>query len=66
MRDFPVGGMPACVAVLVPWHRTRLKTYLQSQLRELDSHESAAPADPMRTPQDLVTLGSGPRTETRS
>jgi DivIVA domain-containing protein len=36
-------------------YRTRLKTYLQSQLGELDGHGTAAPADPMRTPQDLVT-----------
>jgi hypothetical protein len=46
-------------------HRTRLKTYLQSQLRELDGEAPAAPADPIRTPQDLVTSGSGARAETR-
>ncbi|MGB7797944.1 MAG: DivIVA domain-containing protein [Pseudonocardiaceae bacterium] len=40
-------------------YRTRLTTYLQSQLRELDGPGSAAPADPMRTQQDLVTSGSG-------
>jgi len=40
-------------------YRTRLTTYLQSQLRELDVPGSAAPADPMRTQQDLVTSGSG-------
>lgn len=45
-------------------HHTRLTTYLQSQLRELDGHESAAPANPMRTPQDLVTSGAGARAET--
>ena len=39
-------------------YRTRLKTYLQSQLRELDRHGSAAPAHQMRTQQDLVTAGS--------
>jgi hypothetical protein len=44
-------------------YRTRLTTYLQSQLRELDGPGSAAPADPMRTQQDLVTSGSdrGPK-----
>jgi DivIVA domain-containing protein len=47
-------------------YRTRLKTYLQSQLRELDGPGSAAPADPMRTQQDFVTSGSGARAETRS
>jgi hypothetical protein len=35
-------------------YRTRLKTYLQSQLRELDGHGSAAPADPMRTPPGVA------------
>jgi hypothetical protein len=47
-------------------YRTRLKTYLASQLRELDGRGSAAPADPTRTQQDLVTSGSGARAETRS
>ncbi len=47
-------------------YRTHLKTYLQTQLRELDGHGSAAPADPMRTRQDLVTSGSGARAETSS
>jgi DivIVA domain-containing protein len=47
-------------------YHTRMKTYLQSQLRELDGHGSATPADPMRTPQELVTSGSGARAETRS
>jgi cell division septum initiation protein DivIVA len=42
-------------------YRTRLKTYLQSQLRELDRAAPAAPADPIRTPQDLVTSGSRAR-----
>jgi len=41
---------------------THLKIYLQSQLRELGGHESAAPADPMRTPQELVTAGLAART----
>jgi DivIVA domain-containing protein len=44
-------------------YRTRLKTYLQSQLRELDGGGSAAPADPMRTQQGLVTSGSSAQTE---
>jgi DivIVA domain-containing protein len=46
-------------------YRIRLKTYLQSQLRELDGRGSAAPADPMRNPQHLVASGSGAHTETR-
>jgi DivIVA domain-containing protein len=46
-------------------YRTRLKTYLQSQLRELDGRGSAAPADPMRNPQHLVASGSGVHAETR-
>ena len=44
-------------------YRTRLKTYLQSQLQELDGSGPAAPADPMSTQQDLVTSGSGARAE---
>jgi len=47
-------------------YRTRLKTYLQSQLRELDRHGPAAPAQPIRTQQDLVTAGSAAHPETRS
>jgi DivIVA domain-containing protein len=47
-------------------YRTRLKTYLHSQLQELDGHRPAAPADPRRTQQDLVTAGSGARAETGS
>jgi vacuolar-type H+-ATPase subunit H len=47
-------------------YRTRLRTYLQSQLRELDGHGPTVPADPMRTPQDLVSSGSGAHAETRS
>jgi DivIVA domain-containing protein len=46
-------------------YRTHLKTYLQAQLRELHGPGSAAPTEPMRTPQDLVTSGSGARAETR-
>jgi DivIVA domain-containing protein len=45
-------------------YRTRLKTYLQSQLQELDRSAPAAPTDPMPTRQDLVTSGSGARAET--
>jgi DivIVA domain-containing protein len=47
-------------------YRTRLKTYLQSQLRELNGPGSATAADPMPTQQNLVTSGSGARAETRS
>jgi DivIVA domain-containing protein len=47
-------------------YRTRLKTYLHSQLQELDGHRPAAPADPRRIQQDLVTAGSGSRAETGS
>lgn len=47
-------------------YRTRLKTYLQAQLRELGEYGSAARADPMRTQRDLVTAGSAAHTETRS
>ena len=46
-------------------YRTHLKTYLASQLRELDGRGSAAPADPMRTQQALVTSGSGAHADTR-
>jgi DivIVA domain-containing protein len=46
-------------------YRTRLKTYLQSQLRQLDGAAPAAPADPIRSPEDLVTSGFGGRAETR-
>jgi DivIVA domain-containing protein len=47
-------------------YRTHWKTCLQTQLRELDGHRSVTPADPMRTPQDLATSGSGAGAETRS
>jgi vacuolar-type H+-ATPase subunit H len=47
-------------------YRTGLATYLQAQLRELDGPAPAAPTDPIRTPQDLVTSGSGACAETRS
>jgi DivIVA domain-containing protein len=46
-------------------YRTRLKTYLQAQLQKLDEQGPTAPTDPTRTPQDLVTSGSGARAETR-
>ncbi|MGH3843377.1 MAG: DivIVA domain-containing protein, partial [Pseudonocardiaceae bacterium] len=38
-------------------YRTCLKTYLDSQLRDLDVCGSATPADPMPIQQDLVTSG---------
>ncbi|HZD13670.1 MAG TPA: DivIVA domain-containing protein [Pseudonocardiaceae bacterium] len=40
-------------------YRTRLKTYLDSQLRELDGRGSTAPADPMHIQQGLVGSGFG-------
>jgi hypothetical protein len=46
-------------------YRTRLKTYLESQLRELDGRGSAAPADAART-QGFVTSGFGARAEAGS
>ncbi len=46
-------------------YRSRLKTYLGSQLRELDGRGSAAPAAPMRTQQSLVASGFGAHAETR-
>jgi DivIVA domain-containing protein len=46
-------------------YRTRLKTYLESQLRELDGRASAAPTDPMRS-QGFVTSGFGARAEAGS
>jgi DivIVA domain-containing protein len=46
-------------------YRTRLKTYLESQLRELDGRGSAAPSDAMRT-QGFVTSGFGARAEAGS
>jgi DivIVA domain-containing protein len=44
-------------------YRTHLKTYLNSQLRELDGRGSAAPPDTMRTQQGFVASGFGPRAE---
>jgi DivIVA domain-containing protein len=46
-------------------YRTRLKTYLTSQLRDLDGCGSVAPADPMRTQHDLVAAGFGGPAQTR-
>ena len=46
-------------------YRTRLKTYLESQLRELDGRGSAAPPDAART-QGFVTSGFGARAEAGS
>jgi len=43
-------------------YRTRLKTYLESQLRELDGRATSAPADAART-QGFVTSGFGARAE---
>jgi vacuolar-type H+-ATPase subunit H len=47
-------------------YRTRLKTYLESQLRELDGRGSAAPADTVRSQQGFVTSGFGARAEAGS
>jgi DivIVA domain-containing protein len=46
-------------------YRTRLKTYLESQLRELDGRGSAAPADTVRN-QGFITSGFGSRAEAGS
>jgi DivIVA domain-containing protein len=47
-------------------YRTRLKTYLDSQLRELGGHGIGAPADPMHTQQGLVGSGFGAHAEAGS
>ena len=47
-------------------YRTRLKTYLDSQLRELGGRGSTAPADPMHTQQGLVGSGFGAHAEAGS
>jgi vacuolar-type H+-ATPase subunit H len=47
-------------------YRTRLKTYLDSQLRELGGHGSAVPADPMHTQQGLVGSAFGAHAEAGS
>jgi len=46
-------------------YRTRLKTYLESQLRELDGRRSTAPANLTRTQQGLVISGFGAHAERR-
>jgi DivIVA domain-containing protein len=47
-------------------YRTRLKTYLDAQLRELGGRGSAVPADPMHTPLGLVGAGFGAHAEAGS
>ncbi len=47
-------------------YRSRLKTYLDSQLRELGGHGIGAPADPMPTQQGLVGSGFGAHAEAGS
>ncbi len=47
-------------------YRSRLKTYLDSQLRELGDHRIGAPADPMHTQQGLVGSGFGAHAEAGS
>jgi DivIVA domain-containing protein len=48
-------------------YRTRLKTYLESQLRELDGRGSAAPADTVRNQPGFITsAGFGARAEAGS
>ncbi len=47
-------------------YRTRLKTYLDSQLRELGDHRIGAPADPMPTQQGLVGSEFGAHAEAGS
>jgi DivIVA domain-containing protein len=44
-------------------YRSRLKTYLDSQLRDLDGRGFAAPVDPVRNRQDLVASGFGVHAE---
>ncbi len=45
-------------------YRTHLKTYLDSQLQELDGRRSATPADTVRDQHGLVTVGYGVHAET--
>jgi DivIVA domain-containing protein len=47
-------------------YRTRLATYLELQLRELDGPESASPPDPMPTQQGFVASGFDTPTEPES
>ncbi len=44
-------------------YRTRLKTYLESQLRDLDGRGSAAPAEPGRNSQQTFANSFGQRAE---
>ena len=44
-------------------YRTRLKTYLDSQLRELDERGPTTPANPTRTQHNPVTTGIGTHTQ---
>jgi DivIVA domain-containing protein len=44
-------------------YRTHLKTYLDTQLRELDRRGSAEPIPTMRNPQDIVTPAFGAHAE---
>ncbi len=44
-------------------YRTRLKTHLDSQLRDLEGRGFAAPVDPVRNRQDLVASGFGAHAE---
>jgi len=44
-------------------YRTRLKTYLESQLRDLDGRGSAAPSDPGRNAQQSFANSFGQRAE---
>jgi DivIVA domain-containing protein len=47
-------------------YRTRLATYLDSQLRELDRRGSASPPEPMRSQQSFVASGFDTPTEPES
>ncbi|MGH3787433.1 MAG: DivIVA-like cell division protein Wag31 [Pseudonocardiaceae bacterium] len=47
-------------------YRTRLKMYLDSQLRNLDGFGSATPSDPMRNQQGLAASGLGAHAEAGS
>jgi DivIVA domain-containing protein len=46
-------------------YRTRLKTYLSSQLRDLDGRDVPVPADAMGTQQGFVGFGSSTHIDTR-
>jgi len=49
--------------VLEREYRTRLKTYLAAQLRELDGSGSGAPGAPMRNRQGVAACGAGAHAE---